>query len=307
MKHGTPGRLPGRRKAWDAPDSRWMRGGVTAILLVSAVTVLGAQAAPPVAAMAVSVTKVKRACFADTLVVMGNIVPRNEVLVRPDREGLQIKEILVEAGSTVGSSALLARLDAPNDPQTTIPLTAPVAGLVLAAPTVAGSMASARGDPLFRIAAGGELDLAADVPAKRAGLVAIGQKATIKVAGTDDLPGFVRIVPAMIDPTTQLGQTRIALANNPLLRIGAFARATINLGESCGASIPLSALLFGPDGPVVQTVRSNQIETRRVTPGLIGNSNVEVQQGLAEGDIVVLRAGAFLRDGDRVRPVASTE
>ena len=286
--------------------ARLIRRGTTAVLLSATLMTLAAQAPPP-AAMAISVAKVKKTCFDNTLVVMGNIVPRNEVLVRPDRDGLQIKEILVEAGTTVAASAVLARLSAPNDPQTIVTITAPVSGLVLAAPTVVGDIASARGDPLFRIAAGSNLDLAADVPAKQAALIAIGQKATIKVTGIDDSSGHVRIAPTVIDSNTQMGQMRIALADNPLLRSGAFGRAILNLGQSCGASIPLSALLFGPDGSVVQTVRSDRIETRRVVMGLIDDSNVEIREGLAEGDIVVLRAGAFLRDGDRVRPVATAE
>ena len=288
-----------------ASHAAWIRRGTTAVLLSATLVTLAAQAPPP-AAMAVSVAKVKKACFADTLVVMGNIVPRTEVLVRPDRDGMEIKKILVEAGTSVAASAVLARLSAPNDP-TIVPITAPVGGLVLAAPTVEGAIVSARGDPLFRIAAGGNLDLAGDVPAKEAALIAVGKKATIKVAGVDDSSGVVETVPTVIDSTTQMAQMRIALADNPLLRVGAFGRATLNLGQSCGISIPLSALLFGPDGPVVQTVRSDRIETRRVTEGLISDNNVEIREGLTEGDIVVLRAGAFLRDGYRVRPVATAE
>ncbi len=283
---------------------QWIRRGATASLLLVMLTALVAQGPPP-AAMAISAVKVKNACFANTVVVMGNIVPRNEVQVRPDREGLQIKEVLVEAGSTVAKSAPLARLNAPNDP-TIVTVNAPVGGLVLAAPTI-GDRASARGDPLFRIAEEGKLDLAADVPAKQAALIEKEQKATIKVAGLDDSSGSVGTVPLSFDASTQMGQMRIELAYNPLLRVGAFGRATLNLGQRCGASIPLSALLFGPEGAVVQTVRNDRIETRRVVYGLIGGGNVEIRKGLSEGDVIVLRAGAFLRDGYRVRPVATAE
>jgi len=47
---------------------------------------------------AVSVTQTKKACFSDNLQVNGVVVPVNEVLVRPDREGLQISQVLVEPG-----------------------------------------------------------------------------------------------------------------------------------------------------------------------------------------------------------------
>ncbi|HEY1981055.1 MAG TPA: efflux RND transporter periplasmic adaptor subunit [Xanthobacteraceae bacterium] len=286
-----------------------LRSTVVALLLWPAVPVFAADPGPSNApvGMAVSVTRVKSACFADTLVVMGNVIPRNEILVRPDREGLQIKEVLVEAGMTVAASAVLARLNSPSDPNTLVSVTAPAAGLILTAPTVVGQMASARGDPLFRIATDAELDLAAEVPAKQSSRLAVGQLATIKVAGMDEAPGYVRVVSSLVDPTTQLGQTRIALTRNPMLRVGAFGRATISFGQSCGTSIPLSALLYGPDGAVVQSIRYDRIETRRVNAGLTAQGNVQIREGLADGDMIVVRAGAFLREGDRVRPVLADQ
>jgi HlyD family secretion protein len=281
-----------------------------AALLTSTVESLCADAAaptPPVG-MTVTVAKVKKACFADTLVVMGNLVPHNEVLVRPDREGLQIKEILAEVGKSVNAGQLLARLTAPNDPQSSpISINAPVAGLILAGPTVIGEMASARGDPLFRILAAGDVDLSADVPAKDTSRLTVGQVALIKVAGVDETPGKVRRVPTTVDPATQLGKVSVTPQRNPLLRVGAFAQATITVGQACGVAVPLSALLFGPDGSVVQTVHNDRIETRRVTIGLFAQNDAQIREGLTEGGLIVVRAGAFLRDGDRVRPVVADE
>jgi HlyD family secretion protein len=258
--------------------------------------------------LAVTAAKSKNACFADMLVVMGNVVPRNEVLVRPDREGFQLSEIKAEIGDTVTSGQILARLTPQNDaPGSAITVNAPVAGLVLGAPTVVGQIASARGDPMFRIVEDDDLDAAADVPAKQAFRLAAGQTVKVKVAGVDESDGRVRFVSTTVDPNTQLGQVRISLAHNPQLRVGAFARATVNVGKSCGVSIPLSALLFGPEGAVVQTINNNRIETRRVKIGLFAQDNVEISEGLAEGETIVVRAGAFLREGDRVRPVVTGE
>ena len=281
-----------------------------AALLISTIHSLAADAPAPSlsAAMTVTVAQVKNACFADTLVVMGNLVPHNEVLVRPDREGLQIKEILAEVGKSVNAGQALARLSAPNDPQSApISINAPVAGIVLAGPAVIGETASARGDPLFRILGAGDLDLAADVPAKDTARLAVGQAARIKVAGVAETSGKVRLVSTTVDPSTQLGKVSVTPQRNPLLRVGAFAQATITVGQACGAAVPLSALLFGPDGSVVQTVHNDRIETRRVTIGLFAQNDAQIREGLAEGDLIVVRAGAFLRDGDRVRPVGAGE
>jgi HlyD family secretion protein len=54
-------------------------------------------------------------------------------------------------------------------------------------------------------------------------------------------------------------------------------------------------------------VRDQRVETRTVKTGLASEGNVQVGKGLAEGDLVVVRAGAFLRDGDPVRPVLPEE
>jgi HlyD family secretion protein len=282
---------------------------VAAIVFASTSGAFAAGAAEPALppGMAVTVTKIKKACFSDALEVVGPVVARNEILVRPDREGLQLSAIEVEAGDSVISGQVLARLDAPNDSHATVDIKAPSAGLVLAAPRVIGEMVSARGEPLFRIIANGDLDLSAEVPAKDVSRLAVGEAAKVKVAGIDESPAHVRLVDSTIDAVTQLGHVQIALDHNPNLRLGAFGRATVDVEDSCGLSIPLSALLFGPDGAVVQVIRDDRVETRRVTIGLFGQSSVEIKQGLAEGDMIVVEASAFLREGDRVWPVDGSQ
>ena len=69
------------------------------------------------------------------------------------------------------------------------------------------------------------------------------------------------------------------------------------------ASAPITAVLYGTAGTVVQVVRRARVETKRVELGLIYGAQVEIKEGLQEGDIVVARAGALLREGDAVRPV----
>ena len=71
------------------------------------------------------------------------------------------------------------------------------------------------------------------------------------------------------------------------------------------ATAPITAVLYGPAGTVVQVVRRARIETKRVEVGLMSGGQVEIRDGLQEGDIVVARAGALLREGDPVRPVTA--
>ena len=113
--------------------------------------------------MAVSVAVAKSACFADTVQLIGSIVPRKEVFVRPDSEGAQLSAISAEPGDTVKSGQVLAKLSQPSNKQNpSVDIDAPAAGLVLTGPSVLGEKVSPRGDPLFRIAVGGDLDLSAE-------------------------------------------------------------------------------------------------------------------------------------------------
>ena len=121
-------------------------------------------------------------------------------------------------------------------------------------------------------------------------------------SGLGDLDGTVSSLAAGVDATTQSGTASIQVPDGRL-RVGAFAHAYIDAGEVCALTVPLSALLTGPDGTAVEIVRNNRVETRRVSVGLLEQSDAEVRDGLREGDQVVARAGAFLRDGDPVRPV----
>src|SRR5262249_1953293 len=133
------------------------------------------------------------------------------------------------------------------------------------------------------------------------------QSATVEILGLGELKGKVRLASAVANPTTQLGQVRLFIGTDPRLRAGAFGRANIELGERCGIAIPLSAVRYGPGGPIVQVVRDGRVETRMVNIGLIEEGQAEIREGLSEGEMVVARAGTFVREGDRVRTVTSDE
>jgi HlyD family secretion protein len=258
--------------------------------------------------MVVTVVKAKRMCFVDTLQVTGVVSPRNEILVRPEREGLQISQVLVEAGDTVVSGQVLARLTPPEGQSGSgAAVQAPAAGVISSRSAVVGTLASARAEPLFRIAANEEMELLAETPIKTLSRLAPNQSAKVEIVGVGELSGKVRHLSTAINPTTQLGQIRLFIGRDPRLRAGAFGRATIEIARRCGAAIPFSAVLYGPGGAVVQTVRDGRIETRQVTVGLLAAGEAEIREGLAEGDLVVARAGAFVRDGDRVRAIAAPE
>ena len=275
-----------------------------AALFLASPTLAAEEADAPKGA-AVTVLKAAKSCFANIVEVSGILIPKEETAVRPERPGLKVAEIQAEAGDTVTAGQILARLTLPEGGS--VQVQAPVAGLVSASTAVIGGIASPRGEALFSIIARSEFDLVGMVPVRDLPKLAVNQAARIKIIGTGEVDGKVRRVASTIEPNSQLGQVFVAVTTNRRLLVNSSARAKIKTGQSCGVSVPLTAILYGSAGTVVQVVRRARVETRQVETGLTSAGQVEISKGLEEGDIVVARAGALLREGDPVRPVMSAD
>jgi HlyD family secretion protein len=255
---------------------------------------------------AVTVLKAAKSCFSAIVEVSGIVIPREENSVRPERQGLKVAEVLADAGETVTAGQILARLTLPEGGVAQV--NAPVAGLVSASSAVIGATASGKGEALFSIVVRGEYDLVGMVPTRDIAKLAVNQPARIKIIGAGEVDGRVRRLAPTVEPNSQLGQVVVGVtASNRRLLVNSSGRAMITTGRSCGnVSVPLTAILYGPAGTVVQVVKRDRVETRQVEIGLMSAGQVEITKNLAEGDIVVARAGALLREGDPVSPVTAS-
>lgn len=271
-------------------------------LAASAVHAADDPAAPKGAT--VTVLKANRACFAAIVEVSGILIAKDEISVRPDRPNLKVTDVLVDPGETVTAGQPLAKLALAEGGTTTVQ--APAAGLISSSTATIGAVASPKGEALFGIITKSEFDLVGLVPTQDLAKLSIDQTATIKVIGAGDIQGRVRRISATVEPNSQLGQVFIALDANRRLLVNASGRAMIKTGQSCNVSVPLTSVLYGTSGTVVQVVRRDRVETRRVEVGLMSGGQIEIKEGLTEGDIVVARAGAMLREGDPVRAVMAT-
>jgi len=370
----------------------------TMVLLPLAASAAGAAQPQGAPVPAVSVTRTAEREITEQAVVTGTLVPREEVLVAPELEGLRITEILVEEGEAVTKGQVLARLatdlletelarntaslaraeagvaqarnqivqaeaaqveaaQALERTRTLIrggnateaqleqrvsaaraaegrlaaardglriaeaerqsedaqrreiqvrlaraAIKAPQAGIIARKNAKVGATATAAGDPLFRIIANGEIELEGEVTETQLVRLREGAPAQIGIDQGRTIEGRVRNISPEVDRATRLGRVRIALPRDPALRIGAFARGTVELARTTGVTVPLSAVLYSAKGAAVQVVVDGRIEARQVRTGLSADSFIQVE-GVSTGDLVVTRAGSFLRNGDAVRPV----
>lgn len=254
---------------------------------------------------AVTVLKVAKSCFSDIVEATGTIIAREETSVRPERPGLKVTDVLAEAGDTTTAGQVLARLALPEGG--TLQVTAPVAGVIATSTAQIGNLASAKGEALFTIVARSEYDLVGLVATTDMRKLAVNQPATVRIAGAGDIDGKVRRIGPTVEPNIQQGMVYIGISSQRRLLLKASGRALIKTGQSCNVAVPLTAVQYSSAGTVVQVIRRNRVETKRVEVGLMSGGNIEVRDGLNEGDVVVARAGALLREGDPVRPVMAAE
>lgn len=181
---------------------------------------------------------------------------------------------------------------------------APVAGEVIARNAQIGSIASANGDPMFVIIRDNALELRAEMAEGDLLRVLPGQSVVMHTVGaTEPLVGEVRLVEPTIDLATRLGTARITITTPEMVRSGMFADAAILVAERETLTVPVSAIGSSPEGPVAMRVTDGRVERVLVQTGIRDGAMIEVVTGLALGDLIVTKAGAFVREGDMINPV----
>lgn len=184
----------------------------------------------------------------------------------------------------------------------------PVAGIVSARTAKIGAIASGSGSPLFTVIRDGEIELKADVAEDGILKLEPGQKATVTLAGgAARLSGKVRLVEPTLDPQSRLGHVYIRFDEPGKARAGMFASAEIVAAEKEGLTLPLSAVTATDGKTVARKVENGIVTLVPVETGIQDGQAIEIVKGLSAGDEVVAKAGAYVRDGDRVNPVHAEE
>lgn len=181
---------------------------------------------------------------------------------------------------------------------------APTSGLILDRNVEVGQVVSAGSGALFRLARGGEMELQARLGQQDISAIRVGMPATVTPIGTDQsVTGRVWQVAPIIDPQSRQGEVRIAIPYTPQIRPGGFAEAKIASGATTAPLLPQSAVLSDANGNYVYVINDqNTVERRNVKVGNVDDSGVTIAAGLSGQERVVLSAGAFLNEGQKVNP-----
>jgi multidrug efflux pump subunit AcrA (membrane-fusion protein) len=277
---------------------------------------------PEVSIYAVNTSTAAQGPIQDYLALSGDIVAASTVDAFPETAG-KVSRLYVSVGSRVQKEDPIADVD-PSRPGMTYVASvvkAPIGGVVVAMPAQLG-MTVAPGVSLARIAAGSALEIKLYVAERFLSRISLRQpcEITLYAFPGEVFRGSVTEVSPVVDPASRTMEVTVGVSNaGARLKPGMFAKVKIITERKSNiVRIPAGAMVqrFGrtyvfvvepdPDNPGGFRARE-----RGITPGILIDGILEVAQGLAADEELVVRGQTLLEDGsrinviDRVPPIGS--
>jgi Cu(I)/Ag(I) efflux system membrane fusion protein len=197
--------------------------------------------------------------------------------------------------------AAIAAIEKSRNVPTSMEWTAPRDGIVLERSAIEG-MRVQPGGVLFRIADHSVIWALIDVAERDLGAISIGQPATVKAGSFPgrEFSGKIEVIYPEINKETRTARIRVELPNPDLVLLhDMYVDAEIDTGSREPVlSVPESAVMdTGSRQAVFVDKGQGRFEPREVKLGHRGSGYVEVRQGIADGEPVVVSAN-FLIDAE---------
>ena len=181
-------------------------------------------------------------------------------------------------------------------------LTSPLDGIVRERHVTEGQYLAA-GSPAVTIVRVHPLRLRVAVPERDAQAVRVDQEVQVTVEGdTTSYPGRVARLSPAIDEASRTLMIEAEVPNpGGLLRPGSFANASIVSAQSdLAVIVPTSALVTFAGVDKILSVKDGKVIEKRVTVGRRNAERIEIVNGLAAGDSVIVKPGNMV-EGTPVR------
>ena len=176
---------------------------------------------------------------------------------------------------------------------------APADGVVMAIRAAVGATVAPGGEALLELGDPSRLQVVAQVTESDLPRVAVGQEAEVELpALATRVAARVESFNPRVDTDSRRADAYLALAKSiPGLRAGMLAQVGLRLGGGSGLAVPVSAVLIkeGKRRVVYVERPDGTFEVRDVKTGYNRDGRVEILQGLAPGERIVVR-GALLLD-----------
>jgi RND family efflux transporter MFP subunit len=172
------------------------------------------------------------------------------------------------------------------------------------------------GQELFRLIRQNRLEWRGELTAPQLALIEAGQRIALTLPDGSSATAKVRQTAPSLDAQSRLGTVYADLEPGSRARAGMYASGQVVLSESPALVIPAESVVIR-DGrsyvlKLADASATPKVSLQAVTVGRREGGDVEIVQGLAADDRVVVQGAGFLNEGDVVRladeraPAAST-
>lgn len=187
-------------------------------------------------------------------------------------------------------------------------IVAPFSGVIVDLPYYTEGVRVSSGQSMVKLMSYDQMYLEINLPEKNISEIQVGQNVLITsyTLTEDTLHGHItELSPAISDETrTFAGKLQI---DNPELKLrpGMFVKADIIIAQKDSAVvIPKDIIMSGSRGKYVFVVgRNSTADDRRITTGISNQDEIEIVEGLAPNDRLIIKGFETLRDDSKVKVI----
>ena len=245
----------------------------------------------------------------DYLEFGGDVSSVSAVDVYPDAAG-KISRIRVSVGDLVKKDQIVAYVhpSRPGMNYSENPVKAPISGRVTSFPPTIGTMVS-QSYSIAKISDTDELQIKVNVAERFISRIRENQTAIVSFDAYPGVEFKARVfeVSPVLDTTsrTMLAKLKVEPADSRI-KAGMYARVKLITDTIEGAVvIPNDAIVYRDGKPYVFTAKSESAESSvnmvSVKEGLSVDNKTEIQEGLKEGDVIIVKGQSLLSDGSKVK------
>lgn len=157
------------------------------------------------------------------------------------------------------------------------------------------------GGAMFTIANLDKVILKLNVTSSEIGFFKKGAKATIELNG-EKLQGEVSLIPLAANPITRFFPVEVTFKNKgQKLLPGMYLTTKIDAREVTGVTVPVEAIVYSNGVNAVWIVdKEGKAKRKIVQLGVQTKTDIQIKDGLNEGDVVMVEGQNRMNDGDKV-------
>ncbi|MDE6774607.1 MAG: efflux RND transporter periplasmic adaptor subunit, partial [Treponemataceae bacterium] len=252
----------------------------------------------------------KKTTLHDYISTNGEVEAQSSVEVLPDMAG-RVASVEVQLGSSVSVGQVIAYID-PNEPGVRYvqnPVYAPINGSIVTTPLKVGTKVSTN-SVLTTIGDIKHLQVTANIPERFVSLLKPGLTAHVMLESYPDVVFAAQVsrVSPVVDAMSRTKEIILTFdRNDARINAGMFAKVILYTVDYSGFVVmPVDSLVSKDDHYYAYVLQDDStVQRREVTLGRTVDAVVQILDGLAEGESVVVEGQTALSDGAKVRDITN--